>query len=212
MPPASESPSSTKSADLHRHRTFEDAVALVVGTLLISLGVTFYVSAGLLTGGISGLAFLVTYLTGFTFGQAFFVLNLPFYWLALRRMGWRFTIKTFIAVALLSVLTDLRPHFLTLEAVHPAYASVIAGALLGTGFLILFRHKASLGGVGILALYLQDRYGWSVGKTQMSIDCVIVLLALLTLDPVKVGWSVLSAVVLNLILTFNHKPGRYVGS
>lgn len=187
-------------------------MALLVGTLLISLGVTFYVSAGLLTGGISGLAFLATYLTGFTFGQAFFVLNLPFYWLALRRMGWRFTIKTFIAVALLSILTDLRPLFLTVEAIHPAYASVLAGALLGTGFLILFRHKASLGGVGILALYLQDRYGWSVGKVQMSIDCVIVLLALLTLDPVKVMWSVLSAVVLNLILTFNHKPGRYVGS
>ena len=47
----------------------------------------FFTSAGLLTGGTAGLAFLLHYATGIGFGKTFFVLNLPFYWLALRKLG-----------------------------------------------------------------------------------------------------------------------------
>ena len=72
-------------------------------TLFVALGVNMYAHAGLLTGGTAGLAFLVHYATGWRFGVVFFVINLPFVWFAIRTMGWRFTLKTFVAVALLSV-------------------------------------------------------------------------------------------------------------
>ena len=81
--------------------------------------------------------------------------------------------------------------------------------LMGVGMLILFRHRASLGGVNLLVLYLQDRYGWRAGKVQMLIDCLILLGALLVLEWPAIVVSVLGAVVLNLVLAFNHKAGRY---
>ena len=90
------------------HSLTEDAVAIFTGVLLISVGVAFFTSAGLLTGGTAGLAFLLHYATGIGFGKIFFVLNLPFYWLALRKLGRAFTLKTFIAVLLLSVLLMAR--------------------------------------------------------------------------------------------------------
>ena len=43
--------------------------------------------------------------------------------------------------------------------------------------LILFRHRASLGGFNVLVLYLQERYGWRAGLIQMGLDCSIVVLA-----------------------------------
>ena len=76
---------------------------------------------------------------------------------------------------------------------------------------MLFRHKASLGGINILALYVQDRYGLRAGKLQMVVDCTIVLLSLLVVEPERIALSVLGAVMLNLVLTVNHKPGRYTG-
>ena len=194
------------------HTHSEDALALCIGVLLISVGVAFYSSAGLLTGGTAGLAFLIHYTTGVTFGKAFFVLNLPFYWLALRKMGRAFTLKTFIAVGLLSALTELQSHFIQFATLQPLYAAVTGGIITGTGFLVLFRHRSSLGGVGILALYLQDRYGWRAGKVQMAVDCCIVLLALASVQPLRVLWSVAGAVALNLVLAMNHRPGRYMAA
>lgn len=194
-----------------RHTLLEDALALVTGTLMLSLGLALYRHAGLLTGGTPGIAFLLHYWTGFAFGPVFFAANLPFYWLALRHMGRVFTLKTFAAVALLSLFSELQPLVLGIERLQPLYAAAIGGLLMGTGLLILFRHKASLGGVGIVALYLQNRYGWRAGKIQMAVDAAIVLAAFSIVEPGRVLLSVLGAVAMNLVLAVNHRPGRYLG-
>lgn len=78
-----------------RHSVFEDAQGLFTGTVLASLGVMLLSKAGLLTGGVAGMAFLLHYAFGWSFGLGFFVINLPFYWLAYERLGIAFTIKTF---------------------------------------------------------------------------------------------------------------------
>jgi uncharacterized membrane-anchored protein YitT (DUF2179 family) len=192
------------------HSAAEDGFAIFTGVLLISVGVAFFTSAGLLTGGTAGLAFLLHYATGIGFGKIFFVLNLPFYWLALRKLGRAFTVKTFVAVCLLSLLTEWQSQWLQFAQLQPLFAAIAGGLITGTGFLVLFRHRCSLGGLGIAALYLQDRYGWRAGKVQMAVDCAIVLLALWTVDPLRVAWSVAGAVALNLVLAMNHRPGRYM--
>ena len=194
-----------------KHTLAEDALAVASGTLLISVGIAFFTTAGLLTGGTAGLAFLLHYATGIGFGPLFFVLNLPFYWLAWRKLGVAFTVKTFIAVALLSALTTLQSQLLAFASLQPVYAALVGGLITGTGFLILFRHKCSLGGIGVLALWLQDHFGWRAGKVQMGVDCAVVLLALFSIEPMRVLYSILGAVALNIVLAINHRPGRYLG-
>ncbi len=194
-----------------RHTFFEDAQALVTATLFIALGVGMYRHAGLLTGGTAGIAFLVHYATGWRFGPVFFVINLPFAWFAVRTLGWRFTIKSFIAAALLSVLTEVLPLAVRFDWLQPVYASIMGGFLIGVGLLMLFRHQASLGGVNVLVLWLQQRFGWRAGTVQMGIDCAIVVAALAIVDPASVAISVIGAVALNLVVAINHKPGRYLG-
>jgi uncharacterized membrane-anchored protein YitT (DUF2179 family) len=197
-------------ATVDRHTPLEDLQALLTGTLLISLGIAMFKHAGLLTGGTAGIAFLLHYATGLSFGKLFFAINLPFYWIAWRRLGTAFTLKTFVAVALLSALTDLQPLALRFLTLDPLYAAVVGGLLMGAGFLMLFRHQASLGGVGIVALWLQKERGWRAGKVQLAVDCAIVLAALWVVDPLRIGYSLVGAVALNLTLAVNHRPGRYV--
>jgi len=113
-------------------------------------------------------------------------------------------------VALLSLLTELFPHVMHVDYLNPLFASLLGGLLLGTGCLFLARHRSSLGGATVVSLYLQARYGMRAGKVQMAVDCVIVLLALWTVDPLRVAWSIAGAVALNLVLAMNHRPGRYM--
>ncbi|HEY0201349.1 MAG TPA: YitT family protein, partial [Burkholderiaceae bacterium] len=108
-----------------RHTPFEDVLALFSGTLFVSVAMLLFNQAGLLTGGTAGAAFLLHYATGVSFGKVFFVLNLPFYWFAWRRMGREFTLKTFVAIALLSLMTDNAGRLISISALHPLYASVL---------------------------------------------------------------------------------------
>ena len=193
------------------HTLLEDAAASFTGVLMISVGVALFKQAGLVTGGMAGLAFSLHYATHIGFGVWFFVLNLPFYWLAVRKMGWAFTVKTFCAVGLLAVVSELQPLFLSLERVQAPYAAVVGGILMGVGMLVLFRHRCSLGGVGIAALFLQERYGWRAGYVQMGLDCLILLSAFFIVDVERALWSILAALTLNQVLSMNHRPGRYGG-
>jgi uncharacterized membrane-anchored protein YitT (DUF2179 family) len=191
----------------------EDVLAILTGTLFVSLGIALFNQAGLLTGGTAGLAFLIHYRTGLSFGSVFFLVNLPFYWLALKRMGWRFTLKTFCSVALVSLFSGLHPklvHLVDVNMLTPFYVALIGGLLMGVGFIVLFRHQASLGGINILALYLQQTRGIRAGKIQMGLDFVIVLASLAVVTPLALAASILGAFALNLAISLNHRPGRYM--
>ena len=143
-----------------RHRPHDDLQAFLTGTLFVGLGIVMFNQAGLLTGGTAGLALLLHYATGVDFAPAFFLVNLPFYALAWLRMGAAFTLKTFAAVALLSLFAWLLPQGLAFRHLSPPLAAVLGGLVVA--------------------------------------------------DPQRVALSVLGAVVLNLTLTINHRPGRYM--
>ena len=194
-----------------RHSAFDDVQALVTGALFVAVGIAMFRAAGLLTGGTAGLAFLVHYATGVPFGAAFFAINLPFYALAARVMGRAFTLKTFAAIGLVALASELVPRVMTFAVLEPAFAAVMGGCLIGAGLLMLFRHGASLGGLNVLALWLQARRGWSAGRVQMACDALIVAAAFAWVEPSRIALSVLGAVALNLVVAINHKPGRYLG-
>lgn len=191
------------------HSFRENMLALVLGSALVSLGVIFFNKVGLLTGGTAGLAIFLTKISDFSFGQVFFLLNLPFYILSVTRMGWRFTVNTFIAVTIVSLAVDHLHHVIEIARIDSFYAALLGGGLIGIGMLVIFRHKMSLGGFNILTLFLQERFGIRAGKVQMALDCSIVVMSLFIVDIQLILLSVLGAVATNLILAMNHKPGRY---
>jgi uncharacterized membrane-anchored protein YitT (DUF2179 family) len=198
------------AAEPQRHSLFEDAQALITGTLFVALGLVLFRQAGLMTGGTVGLAFLAHYASGLAFGPLFFLINLPFYWLAWRRLGRRFTLKTLAAVSLLALLSEWLPQWLVLQSVQPLFAALGGGLLVGAGFIILFRHRASLGGLNTLVLWLQERFGWRAGAVQLAFDSSILLAAWPWLDATRLGLSILAAAAMNFALAVNHKPGRYL--
>lgn len=198
--------------DTPRHRLGDDLLALLTGALFLSLGLVLFRAAGLLTGGTAGLAFLGHYGTGWPFGAWFFGLNLPFYGVAWRRKGAAFTIRTLVAVGTVSVLAEVVPRWVGIAYVQPLYAAVMGGTLMGAGMLVLFRHHASVGGMGILALVLQERGRMRAGSFLLLVDGAILAASLAVAELPQVALSVVGAVALNLVLALNHRPGRYMAA
>lgn len=195
-----------------RHRFYEDVVAMFIGTSFVSLGLTLYAQAGLMTGSTAGVALLLHYATQWQFAPIFFVINLPFYYLAIKRMGWHFTIRTFVAVALMSLFTRLFPLWVDFSQLQPVFAAFMGGTLMGMGVLALFRHRAGVGGINILALYLQDNYNIRAGWFQLALDLMLMAVSFMYLSAQQVAISLIGAVIMNIIIAINHKPGRYLAT
>lgn len=198
--------------DPNRHSLLEDAQGIAYGASMAAFGITILTHLGLVTGQTAGLAVLISYATGWGFGPVFFAVNLPFYWLGWRRFGPVFVLKTFLSVALMSGLAMLFPHWVSFAHLDPIVGAVLFGAISGSALLALFRHGASLGGVGIVALYLQDKTGFRAGWTQLLVDLVIFAIALALRDAVTVAISALGALVVNLVIAVNHRRDRYVAT
>lgn len=201
---------SEHSSDL-QHSAYENAQALFAGSLFVGIAMMMFAQAGLLIGSTAGLAFVLHYATGWPFGLVYFAINIPFYWFAWNRIGRRFTVKTFACVAMLSAVTTFGPQFLHIDYLHPLFAAIAGGLLMGTGVLFMARHQSSLGGATIVSLYAQDRWKIPAGKVQMAIDVAVVLLALSVVSWQRVAWSILAAVVMSVFIWVSHRPGRYAG-
>ncbi len=193
------------------HSLLDDIQGFAIGTNLVALGVVLLKTNGLVTGGTAGLAFLLHYLSGLPIGPMFVLGNLPFFALAWWRMGWVFALKSVVAVALIGALIDLLPRWLDLGTVAPLYSAIGGGLMIGMGALAFVRHGASVGGVNILAVYLQQRYGIRAGTVQMTLDVGILIASVFVLETQALLYSLIGAVVTGGVLAWNHRPGRYMG-
>ena len=177
----------TNKARLPRHSLFEDLFALVCAAVLVGMGIYMMKLAGLLTGGTAGLALSLSTIAPVSFGQVFFVMNLPFYLLAIKSLGWRFATNTLVAVTSVSIFADQLDHLIRFEHLNPVFAAI----------------------GGILAIHLQTRYGVRAGNVQMGVDCAIVLIGFFLVSIPMLLLSIAGAVAMNTIIAVNHKPGRY---
>lgn len=192
------------------HSKFDDIQGLIIGTVLVALSVQFLQASSLFTGQIAGLSLVLSYASGFSFAAVFFVLNLPFYVVAYLRMGLLFTLKTFAAVALLSLWCFVLPQMMSFASLDPLAAAVLGGISAGAGLIILFRHGATLGGVGIVAVWLQDTRGIKAGWTQLAFDLCVFAIAMSLFDIATVIFSLIGAAITNIMIATNHRRDRYI--
>lgn len=193
------------------HTPLEDAFGLFNGVLVASLGIYLIQAAGAVTGGTAGLSLLLSYATPMSFGWLFVLINVPAFVVAAWQKGAVFTLKSLACVVAVSLATRVHADLLGLSSLHAAYGVVAGNLLAGSGLLILFRHGASLGGFNVIALLMQEKVGLRAGYVQMGLDVVVVIASVLVVDPGLVLLSALGAVLLNLVLALNHRPGRYLG-
>lgn len=195
----------------YAHGIAEDVLGLATGTFLVSLGLHLLHAAHAVTGGTAGLSLLLGYATAWPFWLLFLVINVPFAFLAVWRRGWDFTIRTILCVVAVSGWAVVHDALFPIGWIAPWYGTLAGNLLAGVGVLILFRHRASVGGINIIGLEIQDRTGFRAGWTMMIFDVLIVVSALLAVPWTSVVMSAVGAVLLNLVLALNHRPGRYLG-
>ena len=199
------------SAPARKHTWYEDLFGIATGVVLITSGIAFMESAGLLTGGAVGLAQLLAKAIGGSLSVVYVVISIPFFLLAIWKMGINFATKSFINILLVSFIVGLRPHWIEIVAKNQLVAAIIANTLAGMGVLAFFRHNSSLGGFQIVALFIQDKFKIQAGLAQAGIDIAILACGLGEYSLSASVNSLIGVIIFNGILAINHRPDLYIG-
>lgn len=158
-----------------------DVALIAVGTLLQALAMRlFLVPAHLASGGVSGLAQIINYYTGWPIGVMTFIGNLPLFLLGWRFLGGpRFALRTAIAIALFSFFTDFLVIFLPVEGLTPDLVlnALFGGLISGVGFGLVYRGRGTSGGSDILARILNHWRGVPISQSYLITDALIIFLA-----------------------------------
>lgn len=149
------------------------------GAALIALGQNLFVMpSGLLAGGLSGIALIVNYSLGISAGLAFFILNIPMVILALKKLSLRFTIQSFFAVLVFTVVQMSTASLIGVLNVDDFILNSIFGGLLrGIGAGIIFRNGVTLMGFDVLAFLAKKNLNINIGTFNMMLDSMILVVA-----------------------------------
>ena len=119
-------------------------------------------------------------------------------------------IKSFLSVSAVSALATAFGPLVQIAPLDGWLAAALFGAACGVGLLGLFRHGASLGGVSIVAVIVQDISGLRAGWILLAWDIALFTLAAFVLAPTAILWSALGALMLNLVIALNHRTDWYI--
>lgn len=153
-----------------------DTLVFIVASTAFSVGINcFLANNNILNGGITGIATILNYLFEFPIGMGIFVMNVPLLLIALKKLGLKFVFRTFLVIAISSVIIDLGA-FLPVYKNDLLLSSIFGGVLSGISLGIIFLRNATTGGVDIIAKLIKIRYPHiTIGKSIFILDAVVII-------------------------------------
>jgi len=129
----------------------KNIVLVLLGILSVGMGITgFLISSHFIDGGVTGISMLIANITGISLSTLLIVINVPFVILGYHKIGWKFALKTTLAIVALALCLALVPY----PDVTPdkLLSALFGGFFIGTGIGLAMRGGAVLDGTEIAAL------------------------------------------------------------
>ena len=146
-----------------QHKTARDWVVMyfkiLIGSALYAAGFQFFLYPNaIVTGGVTGIAMIINYFSGFPVGVMTLIINVPLFIFSWKKFGLPFILASLAGTVLSSVMVDLFA-LIPLEVTHePLLGAIYGGIIKGFGLGIVYHTGATTGGVDIVAKFLRRRY------------------------------------------------------
>ena len=186
-------------------RETRDYLMIALGMILYGIGWTvFLLPNDITTGGVPGIASIVFWATGFPVQYTYFLINAVLLMLALKILGFKFSIKTIFAVFtltfFLSLIQELTAGMHLLQD-QPFMACVLGASFCGSGIGIAFSSNGSTGGTDIIAAIINKYRDITLGRVMMICDMIIITSSYFVLkDWEKVVYGFVTVYVCSFVL------------
>ena len=149
---------------------------MVLSNFLIAIAVAvFIVPHGIILGGATGIAILITHYFNFKLSTIILTVNALLFLAGLFYFGRKFALATIANTVLYPLMMSLLEMFLPAGFItnNVLLSAIFGGVLLGSGAGLILRLGGSSGGTDILALVLSDKFHLNVSIFLYMIDGVI---------------------------------------
>ncbi len=186
-----------------RKTLFLDIILIFIGCIIASIGINMFLAqAKLLSGGATGLALILQYLTGFKAGYSVFLINFPLFIITYIKLSRQFTFYSAIGMLSLSIallLTEKLPIYVNVDDI--LVYCIYGGVLCGLGYSIVFARNGSTGGMDIITMLVRKNFNnFDIGKLGFSLNMIIVVIGAIFFGLPRALYTVISIYIQSLIL------------
>lgn len=186
-----------------RKTLFLDIILIFIGCIIASIGINMFLAqAKLLSGGATGLALILQYLTGFKAGYSVFLINFPLFIISYIKLSRQFTFYSAIGMLSLSItllLTEKLPIYVNVDDI--LVYCIYGGVLCGLGYSIVFARNGSTGGMDIVTMLVRKNFNnFDIGKLGFSLNMIIVVIGAIFFGLPRALYTVISIYIQSLIL------------
>ncbi|MDO9154912.1 MAG: YitT family protein [Paludibacter sp.] len=169
---------SLKKITKHGWTSIREYVFIAFGLFLFAAAWKAFLLPHQITGGgVTGIGAIVYYSTGIPISVSYFAINFVLLLIALKSIGWKFSLRTIYGVAIVTLFFALLPQATPgtfIEANDNFMACVIGGLLSGAGIGIVFLSNGSSGGTDIIAKVVNKYRNITLGRILLYCDVLII--------------------------------------
>ena len=169
-------------------RILWDIFLWVLGSTAFSLSVNMFSAPNnIVQGGLTGIATGINHLFPFVpIGTAIFIMNIPLFFLAWRKLKSTFLIRTVCATAVFTTLIDAGSFFAVPYTKDKLLGCIFCGVLSGVGLALVFMTGATTGGTDIIAMLTRKKFPrLSMGRIILFVDFAVVLLSFIAYGEIE---------------------------
>jgi uncharacterized membrane-anchored protein YitT (DUF2179 family) len=155
--------------------SYQDILGILLGTLVIAISIQMVlVPAHILTGGVTGIAIILKFLSGVDIWIWYIGLNIPIFIMGYKFISTRFALYSLIGMLSLTLFLRITQNWqLDLGIDNLILSAILGGVILGLGSGICLRSKGSSGGMDIIAVIISNSWGYNFGSISFAINLVI---------------------------------------
>lgn len=169
-------------------------VQILIGIVLASIGLkAFLLPNGFLDGGVTGIAILISEFYGYSISWLLIFISAPFLVLAWFTVSRKIVFKSILAIIGLALFI----HFENFEVLteDKLLIAIFGGLFLGAGIGLTIKNGAVLDGSEILGVFINNRYGISIGRVILIFNIILFTVTALVLSMEVAMYSILTYLV-----------------
>ena len=176
------------------YQLFSEYFQIALGIVLASIGLkAFLLPNGFLDGGVTGIAILLNSQFDINVSLLLVIFSIPFLILGYYTVSKRIVIKSILSILGLALFI----HFENFQTItdDKLLISIFGGLFVGAGIGIAIRNGSVLDGSEILGVFINDRFGISIGKVILVFNVVLFSITAFVISTEVDMYSILTYIV-----------------
>jgi uncharacterized membrane-anchored protein YitT (DUF2179 family) len=176
------------------YNLFSEFGQIFIGIVLASIGLkAFLLPNGFLDGGVTGIALLVGSQVDINISYLLVIFSIPFLILGYYTVSKRIVMKSILSILGLALFIHFE-NFGTITD-DKLLISIFGGLFLGAGIGIAIRNGSVLDGSEILGIYLNDKFGFSIGQVILLLNVILFSVTAYVISVEVALYSILTYIV-----------------